>query len=191
MTKLNAKDAIEKIRKLLFTDGSQSSGASTGGNSYSLKDGTPIKIMGSLEPGVQVFIITPNGDQPAPDGELELYDGTVLNITGGLITEVETAGQATSEQGSSTSPGEAQFSAADFESKLAEIEKEVAAIKEVFSRHDTANKELIDLVGRLAELPVEGPVSKPKNAFSEIRGRQESNLKHLADSLQKLKSSQQ
>ncbi len=187
MTKINAKDAIEKIKKLLFTDGSNSQDAPVE-LSYNLKDGTPIKVVGSLAAGSAVLVSGTDGDTPAPDGELELSDGTVLSITGGLITEIETANQAIDEQNGGNEPDESQFSAiAGLQSKIAEIEKEINSFRESFGNHALAQKELLDLVTVLAELPANEPASKPKNAFSEIRTKQDAKLRHLAASLQKLK----
>jgi len=187
MTKINAKDAIEKIRKLLFTESSnsQSDPAQT---SYNLKDGTPIKVVGNLAAGSAVLVSGTDGDTPAPDGELELSDGTVISVTGGLITEIETAGQAIDEQNGGDAPDESQFKAiSGLQNKIAEIENKINAFRESFGKQAIAQKELLDLVTVLAELPANEPASKPKNAFSEIRSRQDAKMRHLASSLQKLK----
>jgi hypothetical protein len=190
MTKLNAKDAIERIRKMLFTDGSHHTNQTNDpvtGTSYTLKDGTSIKVMGALEPGVQVLIAAANGDQPAPDGELELSDGTLINITGGLITEVETSQEADGKNAEGTT-GHQQFGNTKFETKVAELEHEINAIREFFNRQVNASKELVELVSTLLNLPSEEPVSKPKNTFSEVQDKKDANLRNLTSSLQKLKN---
>jgi len=193
MTKINAKEAIEKIRKLLFTDGGQAGASSNkdGSNtatSYNLKDGTPIKVVGSLQNGAEVLIVGADGDTPAPDGELELADGTVIGVTGGIITEIETVGQAADSKDGGDAPDESQFKAINgLESKISEIEKEINAFRESFKNQSLAQEQVLDLIGRLAELPSTEPVSKPRNAFSEIRGKQEEKMRHLSDSLKRLK----
>jgi len=190
MTKINAKEAIERIKKLLFADNGQATGTGTADSTtYQLKDGTPIKVLGSLETGSQVLVSSADGDQPAPDGELELADGTTINITGGIITEVVTPQQETDDQNGGQTPDASQFaSQAKLAERLAGLEEELAQIKETFGRQSDAQKELLDLVGRLAELPAEDPVAAPKSSFSETKGKQDQKMKHLVDSLQKMKA---
>jgi len=193
MTKINAKEAIEKIRKLLFTDGSQTGGSSAKDSatttvSYNLKDGTPIKVVGNLENGAAVLVAGADGDTPAPDGELELADGTVISVTGGIISNIENATQAADSKDGGDAPDESQFKAINgLESKIAEIEKEINAFRKSFKNQSLAQEQVLDLIGRLAELPAGEPASKPKNAFSEIRGKQEEKMRHLSDSLKSLK----
>lgn len=195
MTKINAKEAIEKIRKLLFTDGSQAGASSTKDGStttvsYNLKDGTAIKVVGSLENGAEVLVVGADGDSPAPDGELELADGAVISVTGGIITDIETASHAADSKDGGDAPDESQFKAINgLESKISEIEKEINAFRESFKNQSLAQEQVLDLIGKLAELPSSEPASKPKNAFSEIRGKQEEKMRHLSDSLKRLKES--
>ena len=193
MTRINAKDAIEKIRKLLFTDSGKTAAPTTKNGatttvSYNLKDGTPIKVEGSLANGAAVLVPGTDGDTPAPDGELELADGTVISVTGGIITNIETAGQSADSKDGGDAPDESQFSAVNaLESKIAEIEKEINSFRQSFKNQSLAQEQVLDLIGRLAELPSSEPVSRPKNAFSEIRSKQEEKIRHLADSLKRIK----
>ena len=193
MTKINAKEAIEKIRKLLFTDGSQAGApASKDGEastvSYNLKDGTPIKVVGSLQNGAEVLLVGADGNTPAPDGELGLANGTVIGVTGGIITEIETSGQAEDSKDGGDAPDESQFKAINgLESKISEIEKEINSFRESFKNQSLAQVQVLDLISKLAELPSTEPASKPKNAFSEIRNKQEEKMRHLTDSLKRLK----
>jgi|GEM_PF-5350216 len=192
MTKINAKDAIEKIRKLLFTDSGKTDAPATkdGAVSYNLKDGTPIKVVGSMENGSEVLVSGADGDTPAPDGELELTDGTVISVTGGIISSIETAGQAADAKDGGNAPNESRFSAVNaLETKIAEIEKEINSFRQSFKNQSLAQEQVLDLIGKLAELPSGEPISKPKNAFSEIRSKQEEKMRNLASSLKRLKES--
>jgi hypothetical protein len=193
MTKINAKEAIERIRKMLFADGGQAAGSADGGGgasatSYVLKDGTTVSITDGLAVGSQVLVNAADGNQPAPDGELELSDGTTISITGGLITEIETASQEVDEQNGGETPDQAQFKRSEMLSdKITALEKELTTFKEKFSKQTLAQEELISLVAQLADLPAGEPIIKPTNIFSETRSKQDSHIRQLADSLQKLR----
>jgi hypothetical protein len=192
MTKINAKQAIDKIKKMLFTEGSPDTGTAakdaSAGTSYTLKDGTPVSIKGGLVKGSQVLISGADGDTPAPDGELELSDGTTLSITGGLITDIITPGQEVDQQNGGEAPDESQFWAVgNLENKISSIEKEINAFRARISNQALAQKEILDLVGKLAELPADEPASKPKNVFAQAKSKQDSKMRQLADSLQKMK----
>jgi len=196
MTKITAKEALEKIKKMLFTEGSQAASSAASNDatsvSYNLKDGTAIKVIGDLAQGSEVLVNTADGDQPAPDGELELSDGTLISIVGGLITEIETPNQEIDEKNGGANPDETRFAVAQkLESKITELEKELASFKQTFNRHLSAQKALIELVGQLAALPADEPVIKPKNAFLEVKSRQDAKMKSLVDSLQKMRKDHQ
>ena len=192
MTKINAKDAIDKIKKMLFTEDNKDGGTpakdAQAGVSYTLKDGTTIKLSNGLVEGSQVLISGADGDTPAPDGDLELSDGTTISITGGLITEIETPGQEVDEQDGGETPDETRFKAiGNLENKIASIEKEINAFRKSLSNQTIGQKELLDLVSKLAELPADEPASKPKNVFAQAKSKQDSKMRQLADSLQKMK----
>lgn len=53
-----------------------------------LKDGTEIVVDGNLEVGVSVYVITPDGNKPLPNGEYELDTGEKIVVEDGAITEV-------------------------------------------------------------------------------------------------------
>jgi ATP-dependent Clp endopeptidase proteolytic subunit ClpP len=62
-----------------------------------LEDGTKIYIEADSPDQVQgkaIFIVTEQGNQPAPDGELRLADGTIVVVAGGMISEVKKADAA-------------------------------------------------------------------------------------------------
>jgi hypothetical protein len=188
MNKINAKQAIDKIKKLLFTEDTKDGSTPAGDTTYTLKDGTVIKLSDGLQAGSQVLISGADGDTPAPDGELELSDGTTISITGGLITDVETPSQEVDDQDGGETPDQTQFKAiGSLETKIASIEKEINAFRKSLSSQALGQKEILDLVGKLADLPAGEPASKPKNVFAEQRSKQDSKMRQLADSLQKMK----
>lgn len=55
-----------------------------------LLDGTEVRVEGDeLIEGAAVYVVTEEGDIPAPDGSHELEDGTKIETVEGLITKVE------------------------------------------------------------------------------------------------------
>jgi|LakMenE18May11ns_1017448.scaffolds.fasta_scaffold9602292_1 hypothetical protein len=78
---MNYQDAIRKINKLLGLYKF---------NSYKLADGSNELISESnLTVGEPIFIITENGQLPAPDGEFELEDTTKIKIEDGKVLEIK------------------------------------------------------------------------------------------------------
>lgn len=53
-----------------------------------LQDGKDIRIEGSLETGSKVFIVTPEGELPLPDGEWVLDSGETIVTTDGVIQDI-------------------------------------------------------------------------------------------------------
>jgi len=75
------QDAIKKINKLLGLYKF---------NSYKLADGTGELVSDSqLAVGEPIYIITDNGQLPAPEGEFELEDTTKIKIKDGLVHEIK------------------------------------------------------------------------------------------------------
>lgn len=58
---------------------------------YELVDGTMVKCEGDkLEVGKELFVVTEEGDIPAPEGKHQTKDGLVISVDAeGVITEVE------------------------------------------------------------------------------------------------------
>jgi hypothetical protein len=78
---MNYQEAIKKINKLLGLYKF---------NSYKLADGTGELISDSqLAVGEPIYIITDNGQLPAPEGEFELEDTTKIKIKDGLVQEIK------------------------------------------------------------------------------------------------------
>lgn len=69
---MTSQEAILKIKNLLF--GSQSFSA------LKTKDGVEMKTEGDVELGKKMYVVTPEGELPAPEGEFEYEDGMVLVI---------------------------------------------------------------------------------------------------------------
>lgn len=58
-----------------------------------LKDGSMLVWDGDLMQGTPVFVSTPEGTLPAPDGVLELEDGSMIDVVGGIVQAIKPADQ--------------------------------------------------------------------------------------------------
>lgn len=106
-------------------------------NDGELADGTKIKYTGdpTIAEGAALIIVTSDGETPAPDGQYTFKDGTLVTVTGGLVTEV-------TAPGATTEGDDAEMKAAD----LKEVKERVTKIVEKFSAYDakfTAQEDLI------------------------------------------------
>lgn len=78
---MTSKEAIEKIKNLLF--GSETFGM------LKTKDGVELKVEGDVELEKAIYIITPNGELPAEEGEYEMEDGMKVKVREGLIDSID------------------------------------------------------------------------------------------------------
>ena len=71
-----------------------------------LKDGSAKVVWNgeSLAQGVEVMIETPEGLLPAPDGVHELEDGTMIEVSGGVVSAVKTVEDSTSSDTPAAAP---------------------------------------------------------------------------------------
>lgn len=80
---MTSKEAINKIKNLLF--GEEKFGLMT------TKDGIELKVEGDVELMREVYIITEDGEIPAPEGEFEFEDGLKIKIKEGKIDKIDYA----------------------------------------------------------------------------------------------------
>ena len=96
---MTVKEGIEKIRLMLASEGEadqvetnepEAPVSELAFESYDLKDGSKIDLSG-LEIGAEASLVDETGNaSPAPDGEYELVDGTMITIVGGKVEGIET-----------------------------------------------------------------------------------------------------
>jgi len=84
---MTINEAIEKLKNVV----EKFSATEQKFKDVKLNDGTTIVSYDGEVPaqGMPLFVVTPEGRIPAPDGEHTLEDGTVLVVIGGLIAEVK------------------------------------------------------------------------------------------------------
>jgi len=78
---MNSKDAIERIKKLLF--GQESFGT------HKTKEGVEMTVEGDVELGKEIYIVTPDGNIPAAEGDYEMEDGMKVKVVEGLIDAID------------------------------------------------------------------------------------------------------
>jgi len=178
---MEAKKALEQIKSLLFADKvadvvSQEVVAVEFMEGV-LTDGTIVKF-DKLEVGGIISVVTPDGEVPAPVGEHELEDGTIVVVSEeGVIAEVkmvevtpeEEVAVEMSEEGEEVAVEEevvaepqldkfAEISE-QFNSKLAEVESKVDLLNDV-------TKKLVEFMDAFAKVETAQETQAPKNAFS-------------------------
>lgn len=184
---MTVKEGIEKIRLMLASENeapqmetSEESAPVTqlSFETYDLKDGSKIELSG-LEIGAEAMLVDESGNtSPAPDGEHELVDGTMVTTVGGKIEGIETP-QAEMEPIESPEEEipmeEDKFQVIDgtIENLKAENEALKAKIASIEGKFSQAINDLSDVVLGLASTPGASPIQAPKNSFSQAEKRDE------------------
>lgn len=184
---MTVKEGIEKIRLMLAsefevdqveTSEPEAPVAELAFETYDLKDGSKIDLSG-LEIGATAMLVDESGNSsPAPDGEHELVDGTMITIVGGKVEGIETP-QAEAEPIEEVEE-EIPMESDKFEemngsisSLQAENEALKAKIASIEGKFSQAINDLSDVVLGLASTPSTGPIQAPKNSFSQVEKRED------------------
>lgn len=180
---MQAKKALEQIKSLLFADQvaqvvSQEDVTIEFAEGV-LADGTIVKF-DKLEVGGMISVVTPDGEIPAPVGEHELEDGTIIVVTeAGIIAEVkmveadgnevevdvemseEDEQPIVNEDEVIAEPQVDRFAeiSEQFNSKLAEVETKVDVLNDV-------TKKLVEFMEAFAKVETAQETQAPKNAFA-------------------------
>jgi hypothetical protein len=187
---MTVKEGIEKIRLMLASEDeapqmetSEESAPVTqlSFETYDLKDGSKIDLSG-LEIGAIAMLVDESGNaSPAPDGEHELVDGTMVTTVGGKVEGIETP-QAEMEPIEDVveeipmgDDKEDKFNEIDgtIENLKSENEALKAKIASIEGKFSQAINDLSDVVLGLASTPSANPIQAPKNSFSQVEKRDE------------------
>lgn len=184
---MKAKEALDQIKSLLFSDDAVvTNEVVTEFAEGVLADGTIVKF-DKLEVGGVISIVTDEGEVPAPVGEHELEDGTMIVIVeAGIIAEVkapeeeadvEVEVEVVEEMSADVVNYDAKFQEISeaFNSKISSIENKVDSLNEV-------TKKLIEFMEAFATIESAPETQAPKNTFMA----QSKNVK--ADSFKKLQN---
>jgi hypothetical protein len=183
-------EGIEKIRLMLASEDeapqmetSEESAPVTqlAFETYDLKDGSKIDLSG-LEIGAEAMLVDESGNaSPAPDGEHELVDGTMVTTVGGKVEGIETPQaemepiEDVEEEIPMGDDKEDKFNEIDgtIENLKSENEALKAKIASIEGKFSQAINDLSDVVLGLASTPSTNPIQAPKNSFSQIEKRDE------------------
>jgi len=87
---MNAFEAITKIKVMLgLQEETTATVESVEFAEATLVDGTVVKVDGEFEVGKTIFVVTEEGDVPAPDGAHETTDGLIVTTEAGVIVSIE------------------------------------------------------------------------------------------------------
>ena len=184
---MTVKEGIEKIRLMLASEGEadqvetnepEAPVSMMSFETYDLKDGSKIDLSG-LEIGAEAKLVDESGNSsPAPDGEHELVDGTMISIVGGKVEGIETpqAEMEPIEEPETEMPMEMdKFTEIDgtIENLKAENEALKAKISSIEGKFSQAINDLSDVVLGLVSTPSANPIQAPKNSFSQVEKRED------------------
>lgn len=171
MNKLNLKSVINTL-KAAFEDTQNFEEAT-------LVDGTIVKWEGELADGTALTVVMPEGEVAAPDGIHELSDGTLVETAGGLVVNIEAAGQQEKDK-----EEEEMYDNEFTEEKVSElIESAVAKYAESF----TATLELM----KSENDKLKAELAEVKNAKEEMKQEFSSTLNKVAEDLEELAKSEE
>ncbi len=97
MNKLNLESVISTL-KSVFSDAEVEETTEDNFAEATLVDGTIVKWEGELADGTALVVVMPEGEVAAPDGIHELSDGTIVETAGGLVVNIEAAGEQKKEE---------------------------------------------------------------------------------------------
>jgi hypothetical protein len=169
---MNPIELLQKVKALVFEEQMPAAPAVEPApekkefSGYMLKDGTEVYI-DKLEVG-GVVSVEKETTAPAPAGEHELADGTIIVLgEGGVISEIKPAAAPEAE-----APAEAEDMGkkydekfAAYDAKFSALETENVNLKAAFAKSEEAIKGLFELVEKLVKEPTTEPSEPVKSGF--------------------------
>ncbi len=198
---MNAKEALQEIKKLLFTENSKQEFALTDGK---LEDGTAVKY--DLESG-EIYVVGQDGaNMPAPVGEHKLESGEVIVVVEeGKIAEVKKAEsepkvevevEAAKEEGPAEDEKpkiDEQMSA--MEEKYAALEKKVEEMAKKLDEMGVKEEKMSEAIKLSAQVletlatePSADPIQKPNTFYNEVKDAKQQQFNKLQQVFQNLKT---
>ena len=189
---MKAKEALEQIKSLLFADEvvNTPEDVVTEFAEGVLADGTIVKF-DKLEVGGMISVVTEEGEIPAPVGEHELEDGTIIIVAEpGVIAEVKMVEEEVSVEVEVEQSKEEAFNydakfleiSNSFNSKMSEIETKVSALNDV-------TKKLIEFMEAFATIEAAPETQAPKNTFlAQSKNVKSDSFKKLQNIFQTIKN---
>ena len=120
------------------------------------KDGTIVKWDGELAPGVEIFVVDPTGQMPAPDGNIEFEDGTIVVVSAGKVDSITEATAAPEQQ----MPVMASVDLEPINAEILELRTQLVLIEKKANEINEANKLNFSKIIELVELMNVTPEAK-------------------------------
>ena len=166
---MTAKEGIEAIKKLLFSDPAAPvpapapvAAAPVKMEQVSTVDGVVLSI-DKKEVGGSVMI----DGVAAPDAEYQLNDGTFLTVAGGLITAVETKGSEAVDDPNAVAMAAFKLEFESFKGEFSQHKQAFAAVQNELATNKAAFAQLMQVVETMSNASVQQPVNVPKT-FNEM-----------------------
>lgn len=168
--KVKAKELFTTIKTEKFEDEQK---PATSFVEVPLKDGTILKVGGELVAGTEVILITPEGEIPAPEGDLILADGSTIVVKKdgekSVIAEVKPAEEMKKDtkdapvnmeaiEKAISDKFDAKFSALEKENKSLKAEHEALKLK--VSQKAAQLKSTVELFEALSNVETAEPIKK-------------------------------
>lgn len=197
---MNYQETINKI-KALFEIGMPANPDVSGLTDYILQDGTKVTI-DKLEIG---GLVTINGT-PAPDGEHQVQDGTIVETKDGVIEEITTPAEEVEDGNVNSDLGkgmEDKTMSTEMSKKMEEISQHMADMKTKcvaydgkFAEHQAAMTKLQEaitmltqMIEKIVNMPVEKPAAMATNQFTSQKSEdKEERFQSMVEAMKKLKS---
>ena len=153
---------------------------------YILEDGTKISC-DKLEIGGNVTL---NGT-PIADGEHKMQDGTIVETAGGVITELTAPGEP-SDDTAVTSDMTSKFEAIEgrftsYEAKFEAYESRFKLAEDTIVKQQSAIGQLLEVVEKLAAIPVSEPVSSQNQFTNQKSEAKEERFQSILNAIKDIK----
>ena len=176
MNKINLESVISTLKSVFADAETEEVVTEEKFGEGTLVDGTIVKWEGDLVEGAALVVVMPEGEVAAPDGIHELSDGTIVETAGGLVVNIEAAGEQKKEE------EEEMYDNEFTTEQLSElIEKAMAKYAEAFTASlETIKSENETLRTELAE--VKAAKDEIKKEFSDTLNKVGEELEEIVKS---------
>ena len=118
---INSKEALNRIKVVLgLTNYSFAT--------YKNHDGVEFMVEGALEIEKDIYVVTPEGNLPAPDGDFEMVDGTKVSIKDGKVSAISYADEVVVEEPAVEAEAEVSVEVEATEEEKTEVEMAEATL---------------------------------------------------------------
>lgn len=173
---MNANEAITKIKVMLGLEAEEATAPEVTVENVEfaeaeLVDGTIVRVDGDFEVGKSIFVVTEEGDVPAPDGAHETVDGLIVSTEGGVIVSIEEkAPEAEGEEPAAEETVVVEEASAEFSEDF--VTSLVETLQPTFDKIEALKADLESLRNEFSDLKEEPATKKITNNLKDYRVNQ-------------------